>query len=257
MDAFDYQDDITPSRGPADLVMNVISAIALIGVLCVAVVFLVIFFNPQSSINPFPPATLPALAQFPTPTPTPPNVLPPTWTPQPTVAPSDTPQPSPTPTSLPTDTPTQEPPVEQATPTEGTPGTPPPTIESGGMPYEIQQGDPSYIKNIGHPDLGCNWMGVAGQATGMSGAPVVGLFVQLGGTLQGQPLDRLSMTGTATQYGSGGYEFTLGDKPVATNDTLWVQLFDQGMLPLSEKIPFNTVDDCEKNLVLVNFRQVR
>lgn len=252
MDAFDYKDEITPSRGPADLVLNVISAIALVGVLFVGVVFLVIFFNPQSSINPFPPPTLPALAEFPTPTPTPQNVLPPTWTPAPTTAPSDTPEPSATP--LPTETPTQEPTIEQATPTEG---TPPSTAESAGMPYEIQQGDPSYIKNIGHPDLGCNWMGVAGQATGLNGAPVVGLFVQLGGTFQGQPLERLSMTGTATQYGSGGYEFTLGDKPVASTDTFWVQLFDQGMLPLSDKIPFDTVDDCEKNLVLVNFRQVR
>jgi hypothetical protein len=252
MDAFDYKDEIAPSRSPADLVLTVISVIALIGVVCVGVVFLVIFFNPQSSINPFPPPTLPALAQFPTSTPTPQNVLPPTWTLEPTAVPSDTPQPSPT--QLPTDTPTQEPPVEQATPTEG---TPPPTVESGGMPYEVQQGDPSYIKNIGHPDLGCNWMGVAGQATGMNGAPVVGLFVQVGGTLQGQPLERLGMTGTATQYGSGGYEFTLGDKLVASNDTLWVQLFDQGMLPLSEKIPFNTFEDCEKNLVLINFRQVR
>ena len=252
MDAFDYKDEITASRGPAGLVLNVISAIALIGVLCVGVVFLVIFFNPQSSINPFAPPTLPALAQFPTPTPTPQNVLPPTWTPTPTTAPSDTPQPSATP--LPTETATQEPTLEQATPTEG---TSPPTVESAGMPYEIQQGDPSYIKNIGHPDLGCNWMGVAGQATGLNGAPVVGLFVQLGGTLEDQPLERLSMTGTATQYGSGGYEFTLGDKPVASADTFWVQLFDQGMLPLSNKIPFNTIDDCEKNLVLVNFRQVR
>lgn len=252
MDAFDYKDEIAPSRSPAGLVLTVISVIALVGVVCVGVVFLVIFFNPQSSINPFPPATLPALAQFPTPTPTPQNVLPPTWTPAATTVPSDTPQPSPTP--IPTDTPTQEPQVAQATPTEGTPA---PTVESGGMPYEIQQGDPSYIKNIGHPDLGCNWTGVAGQATGMNGAPVVGLFVQLGGTLQGLPLERLNMTGTATQYGSGGYEFTLGDKLVASNDTLWLQLFDQGMLPLSEKISFNTVDDCEKNLVLVNFRQVR
>lgn len=252
MDAFDYKDEITPSRSPADLVLTVISAIALIGVVCVGVVFLVIFFDPQSSINPFPPPTLPALAQFPTPTPTPQNVLPPTWTPVPTTVPSDTPEPSPT--LLPTDTPTQEPQVVEATPTEGTPA---PTVAGGEMAYEIQQGDPSYIKNIGHRDLGCNWTGVAGQATGINGAPMVGLFVQLGGTLQGQPWERLSMTGTATQYGSGGYEFTLGDQPLASNDTLWVQLLDQGMLPLSEKISFNTFEDCEKNLVLINFRQVR
>jgi hypothetical protein len=65
------------------------------------------------------------------------------------------------------------------------------------------------------------------------------------------------MIGTATQYGQGGYEFTLAEKPVASDQSLWVQLFDQAMLPLSDKVPFSTYAECNKNLALVNFNQVR
>jgi hypothetical protein len=101
-------------------------------------------------------------------------------------------------------------------------------------------------------------MGVAGRAFNMSGAPIAqGLFVKLGGSLDGQDVEMLSMTGTATQYGEGGYEFVLGEKPVASSETLWVELFDQAMLPLSDKIGFNTYSECTKNLTLVNFNQVR
>ncbi|HEY5572225.1 MAG TPA: hypothetical protein VIK64_04335 [Anaerolineales bacterium] len=251
MDAFDYQDDIRPARSPASLVWNIITGLMLLTVVCVTGAFLAIFFNPQIGINPFPPPTIPALAEFPTPTPTARNVLPPTWTP--TVSPVSTGTETPAPTPSPTEAPTEEPAAEEtAADTPIAQDTP-----VGGMPYSIQQGDPVSIPNIGHPDLGCNWTGIAGQATGLNGAPVVGLFVQLGGSLQGQNLDKLSMTGTATQYGSAGYELSLGNDPVASSGTLWVQLFDQAMLPLSEKIFFDTFADCDENLILVNFRQVR
>lgn len=256
MDAFDYQDEIRPSRTPASLAWTVVTGLVLLATVCVVGAFLAIFFNPQIGLNPFPPPTIPALAEFPTPTPTARNVLPPTWTPTFTTEPTSTPTPEPTPS--PTEAPTSESPTEapvEETPLAGT--VEPVDTPAGGMPYTLQQGDPVAIPNIGHPDQGCNWMGVAGQATGLNKEPVVGLFVQLGGNLQGQSFDRLSMTGTATQYGSAGYEFTLGDEPVASNDTLWVQLFDQAMLPLSEQFFFDTFGDCNQNLILINFRQVR
>lgn len=126
------------------------------------------------------------------------------------------------------------------------------------MPFVLHPGDPVAIPNIGHPEAGCNWLGVAGRAFNMSGAPIgQGLFVQLAGNLDGQEVEMLSMTGTATQYGEGGYEFILGENPVASSETLWVQLFDQAMLPLSDKVTFNTYSECNKNLTLVNFNQVR
>jgi hypothetical protein len=58
-------------------------------------------------------------------------------------------------------------------------------------------------------------------------------------------------------YGPGGYEFELGEGPVASTQTLWVQLLDQAMLPLSDKIYFDTFSECDKNLILINFNQVR
>ena len=255
MDAFDYQDEIRPSRSPSSLVWTVATGLILLATLCVVIGFLAIFINPQIGLNPFKPPTLPALVGFPTPTQTPRNILPPTWTPtispEPTI--TETPTPLPTEAETPTPKPTQEIPVEETPLVE----TPEATISPEGMPYEVPQGEPVGILNIGQPNLGCNWMGVAGQAIGMNEAPVVGLFVQLGGTLQGNSFDRLSMTGTATQYGAGGYEFALANSPVSSNGTLSVQLFDQAMLPLSEKVFFDTYDDCEKNLILINFKQVR
>jgi hypothetical protein len=126
------------------------------------------------------------------------------------------------------------------------------------MPFVLHEGDPVAIPNIAHPDLECNWMGVAGKAYNLSGAPIAqGLFIQLGGTLNGEPVDMLGMTGMATDYGPGGYEFTLADKPLASTQTLWVQLFDQAMIPLSDQFYFDTYADCDKNLILINFSQVR
>jgi hypothetical protein len=92
----------------------------------------------------------------------------------------------------------------------------------------------------------------------LNGEAVRGLFVQLGGSMPGEvSMDNLVMTGLAPQYGPGGFEFTLADKPVASNGTLWIQLLDQQNLPLSDRIYFNTFDDCQKNLIIIFFTQVR
>ena len=100
-------------------------------------------------------------------------------------------------------------------------------------------------------------MGVGGQALDLSGAPVQWLIVQLGGVLDGKQIEQLTMTGTATQYDKGGFEFTLADEPIESTNTLWVQLLDQAGLPLSEKIYFDTFEDCDKNLIVINLKQVR
>jgi hypothetical protein len=114
------------------------------------------------------------------------------------------------------------------------------------------------INNIGHDELGCNWMGVAGKAFDISGAPIEeGLFVQLQGTLDGEALDMVGTVGMVSYYGPGGYEFVLGEEPIESTQTLWVQLFDQATLPLSDQVLFDTFADCDKNLILINFNQVR
>ena len=127
------------------------------------------------------------------------------------------------------------------------------------MPYVLAQGSPVSISSLAfHPDQGCNWMGVAGQVLNLSGAPVsTGVIIQLGGPLAGNRMDIPSLTGVAPQYGQAGFEIFLAEEPTASNSTLWVQLLDQEGYPLSARVSFDTFDGCEKNLILVNFKQVR
>lgn len=251
MDSFDYQEYTQPTRSVSDLVWNTLTVLVLFSVLCVALGFLMIFINPTSSFNPFPPPTLPPTIVFPTETPTPRAVLPNTWTPQPTSEPTATETLRPSSTPIPTETP-----FSLFTATNTPEVSPTPVL---GMPYDVAPGSPVAISSVTfHPEAGCSWMGVAGQVLDLSGAPVsTGVVIQLSGVYGGKFIEKTSLTGIAPQYGQAGYEFYLGDTPTASNKTLWVQLLDQAGAPLSEKIYFETFEDCERNLVFINFKQVR
>ncbi|OGO29959.1 MAG: hypothetical protein A2136_04645 [Chloroflexi bacterium RBG_16_54_11] len=234
-------------RTPA-LVWNVLTILVLVTTLCVISVFLLIFVDPNSSLNPFPPSTL-----YPT-------LVPPTATVTPRI------------TMVPSWTPTEANPglvaYQQASQTPistNTPGVTSMDIEpavatpAGGFAFITQQSSPSQIAwTTFHPDAGCEWTGIAGQATSLNGEAVRGLFVQLGGSLPGtESIDKLTMTGLADEYGPGGFEFILASSLVATNGTLWIQLLDQQNLPISDRVYFETFNDCEKNLVIIYFDQVR
>ena len=251
MDAFDYADAReTPAPSTSALIWNILTVAILIMVLCVAAVFLLFFINPNNSMNPFPPPTqIQAVPTF-TPTPTPRIQLVATWTNTPTELPTAT-QVRPTNTPLVTETPVPSEPT--ATMTEMITATPPE------YSFVVQDGSPTAISGTGfHPEAGCSWMGVAGQATSLNGSPVIGLFVLLGGELNGKLYEeKLSMTCTAPQYGQGGFEFTIADQTIASNDTLWIQLLDQANLPISEKVNFDTFAECEKNLIIIYFTQVK
>jgi hypothetical protein len=245
---FDYQP--RPARKASNVIWNVLTILVLVSAVCLAGGFLIIFLNPNSSLNPFPPPLLPDVLAMPTASPTPRSVLPPTWTPAPTLEPTATFTPRPSSTPLPTETPFSL----------VTPGAEIPTVlaTAGGMPFVLQSGNPLAIANIYHPDLGCNWMGVGGQVFDLKGAVVLGQQIQLGGVLNGTPIPSGYPTLTGVlPYAPGYYEFTLGDKPSASTGKLWVQLVDQAGLPMSDKIVFDTYDDCQKNLIIINFKQVR
>ncbi len=229
-------------------VWNVLSILILVALLCILSYFALIFLNPNSSLNPFPPPTLnPALYTL-TPSVTPRFTLVPSWTPTDASqqltnppAPSETPIPP----VIMVDNPTKvEPVVAEA---------------SKDFAFVVQQGSPSAIAaSQFHQTAACDWSGVAGQAASMNGEAVKGLFVQLGGSLpDGESIDNLVMTGLAPQYGQGGFEITLADKLLASSGILWIQLLDQQNLPLSDRIYFDTFADCQKNLVIIYFSQVR
>jgi hypothetical protein len=244
-DVFDYydeEDDRKKNRNQSALIWNILSVVVLGSALCVGFVFLMIFINPQSNLNPFPPPTLPVLAPTITPTSTLRALLPPTWTPTPPPPPTETPSPEPTYTLTP---------VGAFPTSEGT------RDPSDGMSFIMQEGNPQYIPNIYHPDAGCSWLGVGGQVIGLNGGPVLYLSIKLGGSLNGEAIDLITISGTAPQYGQAGYEFKLSDQPVDSVQNLYVELLDQADLPLSEKYYFDTFNDCEQNLILINFKQVR
>ena len=45
------------------------------------------------------------------------------------------------------------------------------------------------------------------------------------------------------------------DTPVDSTKTLYLQLRDQGGVPLSENIYINTYNNCSKNMVFITFRE--
>jgi hypothetical protein len=227
-----------------EALFNFLTILMLVGVLCVSGYFLIVYLNPQTPLNPY--APVPTIVPSPTATITP-IQLPPTFTPAPTKTPAPTNTPRPTSTELPTQTP-----FSIVTPTVDPNITPTATPN---FRFAVQPGNPLAIQNVVHPELGCSWMGVGGQAVDLSGAPLVGLVVGLGGVLETRTFDLLTLTGTAAQfgYGPGGYEFKLADAPLGSAGTLFVQLMDQDGTALSDRVFFDTFADCDRNLILVNF----
>lgn len=139
-----------------------------------------------------------------------------------------------------------------ASATMTSPTVPPVTPTPVPMKYMLQPGNPAALTGFVHAELGCGWMGVGGQVFSLNSTPVDRLVVELGGTLNGQPISQLSLTGSATNWGPGGYEFTLGTHPADSSGTLWLRVLDLNGDPLSDRIYFTTYNDCAKNTILIN-----
>jgi hypothetical protein len=240
----EFPDDILvdENRRKSDRIWNILSIVFLILILGLCAVFYLIFSNPLSPLNPSPPATMPALIILPTSTATQ-RVLPPTWTPTVKYV---------TPTS------SQTPPPAAGLPA----GTTEPTATrdlSASYSFVLQGAPMAVADSLFRGTSDCKWMGVGGNVFDLQGRPVIGLKVRLGGVLNGKSItpERTTLTGLARAYGESGYEFTLADQPIGSTNSLWLRLYDQVDIPVSEKIYFDTVNDCAKNLVLINFKQVK
>jgi hypothetical protein len=133
--------------------------------------------------------------------------------------------------------------------------TPSPTLEL--MPF-ILIGEPEWLSSaLIRPSLGCEWLIIAGQVWDLQDVPVQGLTLHLFGELDGYEIERFSLTGSATTYGESGFEFTLENVLVDSQDSLFIQLVDSNGIPFSHPYALETFNDCQKNLILVNFKQVR
>jgi hypothetical protein len=230
-------------RQRSDVFWNFLTICTILATIVMAGVLLMIFSNPYISINPFPPPTLPVLVIYPTATPTLVS-MPATWTPTVSLA-TETPEPA-------ISTSTVEPNLTTAAPTITMQAT-------GEQAYSFAlQGSPMGIKSeVFKPDTGCTWQGVAGVIVDMQGQHLTNIGVALKGTYNGKTISTQSISGTHTEYGDSGYEFQLGTGTIESNGLLSIQLIDQAGLPLSEEVIFDTYGTCDKNLVLINFKQVK
>ena len=245
----------------------------------VAAAYLLIFTNPTASYNPFPPPGLPAALVIPTATTAPPTATLPVSSPiveaLPTEMATALPESSPTTqlsptlagteTPIPTFTNTPQTDIILITPLpEGSnPGTifftPTPTLRVNYLyPYVLQSEPYAVAASTFNPEMGCGWMGAAGQVFDLQNRPTSGVNIQLGGLLANRPFTMITtLTGTAPQYGLGGYEFKISDKPIESYGTLWVRLVDQTGTPISARTHFDTPGTCTLNLILINFQKKR
>ncbi|HSL27938.1 MAG TPA: hypothetical protein VK900_01960 [Anaerolineales bacterium] len=246
-DDFDF-DGVQSTRSQAPMqIWDLLSILVLILTMCLVGYFAVVFINPASSLNFLPPGAGPFGQVVPSATVTP-LQLQPTWTASPTLqlTPSNTPRPTFTP--LPTNTPfSLIPPTRTSRPSAT------PTTARAPFSGSFSQVESTII----HPELACNWAGIGGTVVDANGSHVIGTVVVLRGTLNGSRIEQQTVSGINKEYGPSGFEFVLGTAPVASNDTLSVQLVDQQSLPLSDPVQITTSTDCSENLVLVRFRRNR
>jgi len=242
-DDFDFDGKQSRPQSRPMQTWDVLSILVLIISACIAAYFVFIFISPDSPFNILPPGgrgpktptvTVTALQ------------LQATWTASPTLelTPSDTPRPTFTPFF--TNTPfSLVPPTKTAKPTS--------TPKAPFTALSVTQVESTII----HPDLACNWAGIGGTVVDANNSPVIGTVVVLRGTLDGSAIEQQTVTGINKEYGPSGFEFVLGNAPIASNKTLYVQLVDQQNIPLSDPAPFSTSTDCSKNLVMVRFKKNR
>ncbi len=121
---------------------------------------------------------------------------------------------------------------------------------SAPYPYVMQNGRPTYMANWANT-AGCNWLGIAGQVFDLNGRAVQGLYVHQ----EGGAFIQDALTGSKPQYGVGGYEIFLADHVFNSTNTFKVQLRDGAGNQISDWYIIPTYEDCNKNMILVNFVQ--
>jgi hypothetical protein len=236
-------------RRPA-FVWNVLTILVLVATALLVYYYVTVFRDPMSAFNFFKPEATPTVYYTVTPTIT---LIqqPATWTATITTRPPSTRTRAPTWTGLPG--------AASATPTSTATFTLTPTLAESLTPSISVTPMPAVAEITYHPstevypDKNCDWMGVGGTVLNSDGTPLQFQTVQLGGALGEVIVSQLKLSGSAPLFGTSGFEFELGSQPVASTQTLWIQLFDNTGNALTEKIYFDTYDDCARNLVKIIF----
>jgi hypothetical protein len=91
---------------------------------------------------------------------------------------------------------------------------------------------------------------------------VAGVKVSVTGLLNGVLISQQGVTASADDanalhsYGPSPFEIQIGKQPIDAKSSVVVQLVDAKGNALSRPVPVDTYQDCQKNLVLINFVQV-
>jgi hypothetical protein len=218
-------------------------ALVLLGLTAVVLAcYLIIFLIPAVPLNPWPPI---AQAQLVTlmPTATLKPTLPATWTPTPAqtyqavaTRPPDTPVPTRTP--LASRTPTKSP----ALPTKS--------------PYKFSPVREPVLTADKYGAACGNWGGVGGQVLDLNGAPLTGVSVVGWGGPIGEQNKRVFVSGSDARInkfygGDGAYELYIG----APGDfEFFVVVYENGR-PVSPVVKVSMVNDCTRDLALINFQR--
>jgi hypothetical protein len=227
-----------------DRVYNQLALLGLALTIIVGLYDLIILIGPQLPINPFPPVRVLTAAEL-GPTPTGEPTLPPTWTSTPLPTATE-PRPTATPTIAPTKRPTWTPTIPPA-----------PTLNPllpTRSPFKFTASDPVFMADKYGAACG-NWGGVGGQVFDIDGSPLSGVsVVGWGGPVPEQD-KRVFTSGSANRidkfYGAGGYELYIG----APGDFEFnVAVYENGQ-PVSPILKLKMVNDCTRDLVLINFQR--
>jgi len=205
--------------------LNLVTILFALATVALLVYFGLLWANPYHPLNPLPPYTpLPVIVTA--------TFAPPTSTPFPT------PAESPTPAVTTTFTPI---------PAAALPATM--TFTPAAFAFTLVD---SGIEYVAHEN-GCDWLGIAGNATDLQGEGLEDYGVRV--RSQAGDLNATVTTGTAPDFGPGGYELKLGDQPQLA--PYIVQLLNPAGNPVSEEYLVVTSDQCDQNIVIVNFTQNR
>jgi hypothetical protein len=236
----------------SDRVAMLVTVVVLVLTVLTCLCYLTIFINPNMPLNPFPPPLGASATPTRTGAPAGPT-FPPTWTPTHTATPTNTPIPTDTPTVTPTRTHT---PTPTSTPTATRTPRPPATATSTHTPAPtatpwpyVQHGYTSHGPNDKN-DAGCDWLGVGGQVWDAQGIPLPGVEIKVwAGTFEGR-----STSGLHPEYGSGGWEVYLFDRP---RDMTWNCQVVQGGVGVSPVVVFTTTtaNGCNLNSVRIDFKK--
>ena len=102
-------------------------------------------------------------------------------------------------------------------------------------------------------------MYVAGNILDANEQATAGYTIKLSGMIgDDTELTLETVSGSAPQYSDGGFEIQIGDlEPIDTQNGVYLQVFTEDGTPASSMISFSTSSSCNRNLIYINFMQVR